>query len=613
MAQLISDRRDVDFVLFEQMKAHELAKTEQYAQFNKKTIEMIINEARNLAIKEILPTNKPGDEKGCRLENGKVIVPEEFHRAYKLYCEGEWLAMAEDVEVGGQGFPIIVTQAASEYFVGANCAFMMYPGLTHGAAHLVEVFGTEKQKKLYLSKMYSGKWGGTMLLTEPDAGSDVGNLTTTAYPNGDGTYTIKGQKIFISAGDHDLVENIVHPVLARIDGAPAGTKGISLFAVPKIWVNDDGSLGDDNDVVIDRLEEKMGIHGNATCVMILGGKGKCKGTLLGEANKGMRAMFQMMNEARLGVGIQGYSFGTAAYMYALNYARQRVQGRSLLDFMNPDAQPVTIINHPDVRRMLTWMKAMVDGMRSFIYYTGHCFDIVRSSKDEAAKEKAQGLIEVLIPILKAYCTDKSFEVCTQAMQTYGGYGYTKEYPIEQLLRDCKITGIYEGTNGIQSMDLLGRKLGMKGGKPFMDLIGEMSKTVAQAKGIKGLETLSAQVEEAVGKLGEIAMLMGKTAMSEKVLTAFTYSYNFLDVCGDTIMAWMHLWRACIAKPKLDELTGGDPAQIASKKDAAFYDGLVKTAQFFGSAVLPVALGKMAAIKNMSSAAVDMLDDGYAGK
>ncbi|MEW5737214.1 MAG: acyl-CoA dehydrogenase [Thermodesulfobacteriota bacterium] len=603
MAQLISDRRDVDFVLFEQMKADELSKTEKYAEFNKKTVELIVNEARNLAIKEILPTNKDGDS-GCGYDNGKITVPESFHRAYKLYCEGEWLAMAEDPEVGGQGMPIIVTQAASEYFVGANCAFMMYPGLAHGAAHLIEVFGTEKQKKLYLKKMYSGQWGGTMMLTEPEAGSDVGNLSTTATPNPDGTYSIKGNKIFISSGDHDLVDNIIHPVLARIEGAPAGTKGISLFAVPKIWVNDDGSLGESNDVFCDRIEEKMGIHGNATCSMILGANGKCRGTLLGEPNKGMRAMFQMMNEARLGVGIQGFTFGTAAYMYALNYARERLQGKNLLEFANPDAPLVPIINHPDVRRMLTWMKAHVDGMRSFIYYTGKLFDTILSSNDEKEKDKCQGLVEVMIPVLKAYCTDKSFDVCTQAMQSYGGYGYTKEYPVEQLLRDCKITSIYEGTNGIQSMDLLGRKLGMKGGKPFMDFLGEIHATVAQAKQIPGLEDMAARVEETANKLGETAMLMGKTAMSDKVLTAFSFSYPFLDVTGDTILAWMHLWRAVVAKQKIEKASG---------KEAAFYDGLIKTARYFVNCILPITRGKMEAIKNMDSAAVDMTDDGYSGK
>ncbi len=341
MAQPIADRRDVDFVLYEQLHVEELSKHKKFADFNKKTVDLIISEARNLAIKEVLPTQKIGDEEGCKLENGVVSVPESFHRVYDLIKEGEWVAMPEDPEWGGQGMPRTVSLAASDYLVGANFAFMMYPGLTHGAGKLVEEFGTEKQKKLFLKKMYTGEWAGTMLLTEPEAGSDVGALTTTAVKNDDGTYSITGAKIFISGGEHDLAENIIHPVLARIVGAPAGTKGISLFLVPKIWVNDDGSMGEFNDVVCTGIEEKMGIHGNSTCSLSLGGKGKCRGTLLGEENKGMKAMFLMMNEARLLVGLQGFSCATSAYMNALNYARERKQGKNLLQSMNEAAPSCT--------------------------------------------------------------------------------------------------------------------------------------------------------------------------------------------------------------------------------------------------------------------------------
>ena len=332
MAQLISDRRDIDFVLHEQLG---LVEDELFAEFNKKTVDLIVSEARNLAIKEILPTQKPGDEEGCVLENGKVTVPESFQRAWKLYCEGEWLAMCDDPEVGGQGMPKLVGLAANEYLVGANPSFMLYSGMTHGAAKLVEEFGTDEQKALYMEKMFSGEWGGTMLLTEPEAGSDVGALTSTATLNDDGTYSIKGTKIFISAGEHDLVDNIIHPVLARIEGAPEGTKGISLFLVPKYFVNADGSLGEFNNVVCTGIEEKMGIHGNATCTLTLGEKGESVGTLLGEVNKGMPEMFRMMNEARAFVGLQAFGVATASYMYALDYARTRVQGRNMLSGREP--------------------------------------------------------------------------------------------------------------------------------------------------------------------------------------------------------------------------------------------------------------------------------------
>ncbi len=324
---------------------------------------------------------------------------------------------------------------------------------------------SDKQKKNFLKKLFSGEWTGTMLLTEPAAGSDVGALTTTATPNPDGTYSITGNKIFISGGEHDLASNIIHPVLARIEGAPAGTAGISLFLVPKIWVNDDGSLGEPNDIVCTGIEEKMGIHGNPTASMALGSKGKCRGILLGEANKGMRAMFLMMNDARLMVGNQGLACASAAYLYALNYARTRIQGRHLLKMTDKDAPGVPIIQHPDVRRMLMTMKIYVESLRSLSYFIAFCIDGIATSSDPEEKKRLQGIIDFLIPIAKAYTTDRSFDVCSLAVQVYGGYGYIREYPVEQLLRDCRITPIYEGTNGIQAMDLFGRKLGQNGGRP----------------------------------------------------------------------------------------------------------------------------------------------------
>jgi alkylation response protein AidB-like acyl-CoA dehydrogenase len=356
MAQVITDRRDIDFVLYEQFNAEDLTNYEKFADFNKKTFDLIINEARNLAVKEILPTFAQGDREGARLENGQVKVPACFHRPYKLFRDGEWTAMVADPKLGGQGLPYCVSQAAAEYLVGANYAFTLYGVVGHAAGELIEVFGTETQKKMFLKKMYTGQWSGTMQLTEPQAGSDVGALTTSAVKNPDGTYSITGNKIFITAGDQDLTENIIHPVLARIEGAPKGTKGISLFIIPKIWVNDDGSLGEPNDIVCTGLEEKMGIHGSATCAMALGSKGKCRGLLLGEENKGMRAMFYMMNAARLAVGFIGFISGSAAYMYALNYARERLQGKDLESIQDPDAAQVPIIRHPDVRRMLMWIK-----------------------------------------------------------------------------------------------------------------------------------------------------------------------------------------------------------------------------------------------------------------
>lgn len=615
--QFIADRRDVDFVLFEQMEAEKLLKTNKYADLNKKALDMVITEARNLAVREILPTYAEGDRNGARYEDGRVIAPECFRRPLELFREGEWIAMTEDPEIGGQGLPFLIAQAANEYLIGANFAFAAFAVLGHGTGKMIELFGTEKQKEMFLKNLYTGEWGGTMVLTEPNAGSDVGNLETTAVSNGDGTYTISGNKIFITNGDQNLTENIIHPVLARIEGAPAGSKGISLFIVPKIWVNEDGSLGEPNDVVPTGIEEKMGLHGSPTTSLAFGSKGKCRGLLLGEENKGMQVMFHMMNEARLGVGLQGLNHASGAYLYAVNYARERLQGRDLMEAANPEAPQVPIINHPDVRRMLLWMKAHVDGMRSFVYYVASLFDREALAETDEERETAQGLIDLLTPLVKGYCTDVGYEVCVQAIQVYGGYGYTQDYPVEQLTRDAKICSIYEGTNGIQAMDLLGRKLGMKKGRLFMDFMGEVQKTVAEAKSTEGLEEMAARVETALNRLGEVAMHMGKTAASEKVKTAFADAMPFLLVMGDVLLAWMHLWRAVTAAPKLKKAVGSldDAARMEKaekNKDAAFYDGQLRTAHYFIYSVLPGTLGKMDAILNANSDPVRMHEKSFGG-
>jgi alkylation response protein AidB-like acyl-CoA dehydrogenase len=606
MAQFIADRRDVDFVLHEQLQVEALSEHEKYAEFNKKTIDLIISEARNLALKELLPIREESDREGARFENGKVTAPESFHKAWELFKEGEWVALSDDPKWGGQGMPATLALAANDYFIGANFAFMMYPGLTHGAGRLVQTFGTQKQKDLFLKKMFTGQWTGTMLLTEPEAGSDVGALTTSAVKNDDGTYSITGNKIFISSGEHDMAENIIHPVLARIEGAPQGTKGISLFLVPKIRVNDDGSLGEPNDVVCTGIEEKMGIHANATCSLSLGSKGNCHGTLLGEENKGMRAMFQMMNEARLLVGLQGLACASTAYIYAVNYARERVQGRHLLKFEEYDAPSVPIIEHPDIRRMLLTMKVYVEGMRSLLYYIGNCEDKLQLSAKEEDKARYQGLVDLLIPIAKGYVTDKAFEVCSLGVQVYGGYGYIKEYPMEQLLRDCRITPIYEGTNGIQAMDLLGRKLGINQGKPIMDLLGEVQQTIAAAKSISSLEAVAAKVEAAVNKLGEVALHIGQAGLSPDTrMNAFAHAYSFMEVFGDVVFSWLLLWRASIAAQNLEN--------GARKKDVVFYEGQIKSAEFFAQSILPVSRGKMNVILGSGSAAVDISADAFGGK
>ena len=604
MAQVLADRRDVDFILHEQLEIEKLSEHEKFAEFTRKTVDLIVSEARNLAIKEMLPTMKVGDEQGCTFDKGQVKNPESFHKLYRLFREGEWIAMCDAPEYGGQGMPMTVALAAMNYFNAANFPFTLNAILTHGAGKLVEIFGTEKQKKLFLKKMYTGQWGGTMLLTEADAGSDVGALTTTAVKNDDGTYSISGNKIFITSGEGDLVENIIHPVLARIEGAPAGTSGISLFLVPKIWVNDDGSLGAFNDVVCTGIEEKMGLHGSATCSLTLGGKGQCRGTLLGEVNKGMRAMFVMMNEARLGVGAQALGCASASFMNALNYARERIQGRHL-QATGKDAPGVPIIQHPDVRRMLLTMKVYTEGIRSILYYTGYCEDMKHISADPAEKDRYQGLIDILIPIAKGYVSDRAFDVCNLGVQVYGGYGYTKEYPQEQLLRDCKITHIYEGTNGIQAMDLLGRKLGLNKGRSFKDLLEEMTRCANGAKAIDGLQGPAASLAQVIDRLKEVALHLEATMRSGKMMNAFAAAYPFMDVTGDAILAWMLVWRASAAAL---QLAGG-----AKKSDVAFYEGQIKSARFFATAMLPMTFGKMSAILADEGIIDDISDENFGGK
>ena len=610
MKQSIADRNDIDFVLYEQIDVEALFSNPKFKNLNRKTIDLIVKEARNLAIKEILPTLAEGDRIGVKFDNGHVHVPACYHRPYRLMQEGEWIAMTADTALGGQGLPHCVALAASEYFIGANSAFALYVYVCHAAGELIELFGTEKQKDLYLKNMYTGKWCGTMLLTEPQAGSDVGALSTTAVKNADGTYSLTGNKIFITAGDHDLTDNIIHPVLARIEGAPSGTKGISLFLVPKILVNDDGSLGDPNDIVCTGVIEKMGIHGSATCSMALGTKGNCRGYLLGEEESGMRIMFRMMNTSRLAIGIVGFACASHAFLVALNYAKERLQGKDIGSHRDPEAPQVPIIRHPDVRRMLLWMKSYVEGMRSLAYYTHRAMDLAMLSIDKEKQVYYKDLLDLLTPVVKSYFTDRGFDVCVEAMQVMGGYGYTKDYPLEQLLRDCKVTSIYEGTNGIQAMDLLGRKLGMKKGMVFLNLLSEIQKTVEKARSLPELNDLAEKLSTAVDLLGKTALHLGTKAMSPKLKEAFAYAKPFLDVVGDVSLAWMHVWRATIATTQMEKIVGSlDPAEriqrAAVDKKTAFYEGVLQTATFYMNVVIPITIGKMKSINSGDTAIIDM--------
>ncbi len=605
MAQQLIDRRDQEFVIWEQLALEETLAGEGFAEFNRKAIDLVISEARSIAVKEMLPTLAEGDRQGVRFENGSVRVPDCFHRVFELFVEGEWNNLGVPQEMGGQGAPPFAAAAAAEYFMAANYALLAYAAMGNGTASMIQLFGTPEQKDRYVPNLTSARWGGTMLLTEPEAGSDVGALTTTAVRNPDGTFLLTGSKIFITNGEHDLAENIIHPVLARIEGDPPGTKGISLFIVPKYLVNADGSMGERNDITCTGVEEKHGIHASATCSMSLGSRGRCVGYLLGGERAGMKIMFHMINHARMSTGLQAMAYASAAYLLALNYARERIQGRDLENFTNPAAPSVAIIRHPDVRRNLLWMKSYVDGMRSFFYFTTGLGTLAQTADPEDERRRCESLFSMLTPVVKEYMAAKGHEVCVQAIQVHGGVGYTRDYLVEQYARDCKITSIYEGTSGIQAMDLLARKIGMNKGAVFMDFLGRIQKTAAEARRFDRLHPLADKVDATQKRLGEIAYHIGKLAMSAEFKTAFAHALPFLHVMGDTIMAWMLLWRAATAAAAL----GNGKAGV---KDREFYEGQIKTAEFFLGTEIPVTIGRMNAIQESCPAAMEISDAGFGG-
>ena len=470
--------RDQMFILCDVLHLDSYSNLPGFADASLDTVEAVLTEGAKFCEEVLAPLNHAGDQEGCVWsQDNTVKTPKGFKEAYKAMVEAGWPALGAEPEFGGQGLPRVLSLAYSEMSSSANMAFSMYPGLTHGAYSAILEAGTPEQKALYLPKLATGQWGGTMNLTEPHCGTDLGLLRTKAVPQADGTYRISGQKIWISGGEHDMAENIVHLVLARIEGAPAGTRGISLFIVPKYLPTADGGVGERNTgVACAGIEEKMGIHGNATCVMAYD---EAKGWLIGEANAGLRVMFVMMNEARLGVGLQGLSQAEAAYQAAVAFAKDRLQGRSLSGPKNPEGPADPIIVHPDVRRMLMDSKAVLEGGRAFLLWAGLHGDLMHASPDAAVRERSGDYMGLMTPVLKAFFTDKGFKICSDAMQVHGGSGFTEHFPASQYLRDVRITLIYEGTNGVQALDLVGRKLAANGGRAVMSFFAEIDADVGE--------------------------------------------------------------------------------------------------------------------------------------
>ena len=588
------NRKDIFFILKQQLNYSSLCSLERYKDLDEKTLDLLVAEAINLARGVVDPLQEIGEKWGVKFEGGRVSCPPEFKKAFKQFGRDGWIAAARDPEYGGQGFPHMMRIVVNDLMYGACQAFNMAPSLTHGAAHLIESFATEELKKRFVPRMYAGDWAGTMCLTEPDAGSNLAAIRTTAYREGN-HFKIKGTKIFISWGDHDLTENIIHLLLARIDGAPEGVKGISLFIVPKIRVNPDGSLGEPNDVICERVEEKLGLHASPTCELNFGSRDGCTASLCGEESRGLSQMFQMMNAARINTGVSGMTLASVAYQNALAYAKERIQGS---DVAGRKRGYVPIIDHPDVRRMLLWMKTMVDGMRSMIYTGAFWSDLALELPDGEKKRHYQSLLDLTTPIIKAYCSDMGFRVCETALQCLGGYGYSKDYPVEQYLRDSKIMSLYEGTNGIQSIDLMGRKMRLNGGAPFNAFMAELEgfcrKNLDHPMLGKDIRTLKGVAE----RLAEVAREISHKRKSDPLLFA-SYTYPALLCFGDITMAWRLLDMAVIAQQVMDR-----------GNDNPFYLGKVMQATYFTGAILPLAGARLDTCVRSGREIVDMPEKAF---
>ncbi|MGD9477797.1 acyl-CoA dehydrogenase C-terminal domain-containing protein [Shinella sp. G-2] len=537
-------------------------------------LEAIAGEAAKVAEEVLFPVNLSGDQEGCkRNDDATVVTPKGFKEAYDLYRQGGWMGLAVPEEFGGQGLPYVLHTAVGEYMSSANMALTMYPGLTQGAIAAILVHGSDEQKAAYLPKMVEGTWTGTMNLTEPHCGTDLGLLRTKAVPQADGSYKISGQKIFISAGEHDMSENIVHLVLARIEGAPEGVKGISLFIVPKYILKDDGTPGERNTVACGAIEHKMGIHGNSTCVM---NYDDAKSFLIGTENKGLNAMFVMMNEARLGVGLQGLSIAEVAYQNAANYARERLQGRSLSGVKNPNGKADPLIVHPDIRRALMTIRAWTEGGRAFTLWTALKSDIAHRAADEKERQAADDILGLMTPILKGVLTDKGFDHAVMAQQVFGGHGYIEEHGMSQYVRDARIAMIYEGANGIQALDLVGRKLGMNGGRAVMALFKEIGDFCEENRNDEKLASFTKALKKGLNDLQAGTMWFMQNAMARPD-NAGAGSTDYMHLFGLVVIGYM--W-AKIAKAAEEGLANG----AGARED--FLKNKLITAKFFMERLMP---------------------------
>ena len=605
------DLRELEFALFEQFRLGELLASPPFDHISEDEARMILKEANRFAGDILGPTLAPADREGCRLTPEGVKVPKILHNVWHKYYEQGWNTLAMPETWGGQGAPRLLAVPVSEMMSAANLAFHTYPQLTLGVSAVIHGLGSPEQKALFGKKLDTGEWSGTMVLTEPQAGSDVGLSTTKAIPNSDGSYQITGNKIFISGGDNDFAENIVHLALARIEGAARGSRGLSLFLIPKIKVNPDGSLGEANDVVCTRVEEKMGIHGSATCALSFGENGGCVGYLIGggsskegDASGGMQKMFLMMNEARVSVATQALGVASTAYLNALEYSRTRLQGAHHQKGRG-EAGAVAIIEHPDVRRMLMEMKCRVEGCRALLYYIRRMDDrisILRASDPQGVGE-LHDYFSLFIPLIKAHVTDMGVEVASLAVQVFGGAGYTADFPAEQYLRDSRILPIYEGTNGIQALDLVGRKLGQNGGALIQRFSREVGDFAATLKSRPGYEIESGKLEVAVAGFNKVLAQYLQFAAGDKLELILVTGAPFLEMMGHTMCAYLLLEGALIAEAALAEL---EP----ESSEAQFYRGKIASARYYTRNLLPPAIALADTISAGDATALEIPDGGF---
>ena len=565
--------RDARFIINELLDLGSYGNLPGFEMASQDVVEAVISEGGKFCAEVLAPLNRVGDEHGCvRKEDGSVTTPPGFKDAFNQFRESGWGTISAPEEFGGQGMPHVLGFVMEEFISSANQAFGMYPGLTNGAISALIAKGSDEQKAMYLPKMISNEWTGTMNLTEPHCGTDLGMIRTKAEPQGDGSYAITGTKIFISAGEHDMSENIIHLVLAKTPGAPDSSKGISLFVVPKFLVNEDGSLGERNGVMCGSIEEKMGIHGNSTCVLNYDG---AKGWMVGEENKGLAAMFIMMNAARLGVGIQGLSQAEVAYQNAVAYALDRRQGRALTGPAEPEQQADPIFVHPDVRRMLMDAKAFTEGMRALALWGGLLVDLTHKAQTEEEREEADLLLGLMTPVIKGYGTDKGYEVATNMQQVFGGHGYIEEWGMSQFVRDARIAQIYEGTNGVQAMDLCGRKLAQKGGAAVQAFFKHVGEEIAAAKEVDELKDIAEQLEKALGQQQAATMWFMQNAMQNPNHLG-AGAHHYMHIMGIVTLGLMWLKMAKVAQSKLG--SAGD--------DKAFYEQKLATARYYMDRYLP---------------------------